>query len=197
MTWQLSNHLNASVSTGFGALAAVATVLLALPSYAQPGVAADRAKPPTVTTVQVISGCQGTAQLTAPLTAKTYRVSATLVSSGWLMSDRGDGLTQRSALEPAQNLNICDELLFRDLVRQVAQEEGWEPTDGVRNGQRINEIGQYSELLDRQPIQLVTLPKGQQRPFTIATLGSSKYQTADVAIIKVDLLPGQPPLACH
>jgi hypothetical protein len=165
MIWPLSQQQDFTLCAWSGALAAVATIWLSAPAgaqpVAQPGMVADPSSATAM--VQVISGCQGTAQLTIPLTAapKTYRVSATIVSSGWLSPDRGDGLTQGSALALAQNFNICDELLFRDLVNQVAQEQGWDPTDVVRNAQRINEIGQHSQLLDRQPMQLVILPHGQ------------------------------------
>jgi hypothetical protein len=138
-------------------------------------------------TVQIISGCQGTAQLTS--TPKSYQVSATQVSSGLWLDTAGTILTQHSALASARNFNICDELLFRDLVSQVAREQGWDPTDIRRNHKRIEAIGQHSQLRDRQPIQLVMLPDGTQRSFTVTLMSPLKSEGIGMAMIKINPAP--------
>jgi hypothetical protein len=150
---------------------------------ADPVIPIDGTKPLTPTRVQVMSGCRGKA--TWNPTQKTYQLSAVNSAPGWLINTEGDIVTNANLVQSSSNRNLCEDLLWRNFVRQVAVDKGWNPATVLQNQAQLDTLGQQSKLLDYQPVQTVALPSGRQVAYEIKSLSAPLGTDKTKALIQI------------
>lgn len=79
------------------------------------------------------------------------------------------------------------QVLFEQLVRQIAQSLGKSPEEILNNSQIVQYIQQNVQLSNFQSIHVVVLPSGEQFPFEVKEFGAPVGQGKDVSIIKIEV----------